>query len=191
MFLKYFWLLVACSAFLTRISYLSYSCKWLLWCQDRAGGFSQWFPKFLVARMRPAGTPHLLESLLMRSWENWQKPQKGENSYQSQFWTTTYGAVLQSSFHSRFRVAGEKKIRSLNGGLWIFIYIRIDDWILPLPSVRNTPTQTQTWRQKVSGKQSFNDGLARLGVWWVGTSRVITMSNLSLAHKSLPQFLIR
>ena len=47
-----------------------------------------------------------------------------------------------------------------------------------------------TWIQKVSGKQSFNDGLARLDVWWVGTARVVTMSNLSLPHKSLPQFLI-
>ena len=144
--------------------------------------------------MRPAGIPHLLESLLMRSWENWQKPEKGEISYQSQFWTATYGAVLQNSFHSRFRMAGEKKIRSLEW--WLVNFHLHPHWwvILPLPSVRNTlnsPNSKEwTWIQKVSGKQSFNDGLARLGVWWVGTARVVTMSNLSLPHKSLPQFLI-
>ena len=39
-------------------------------------------------------------------------------------------------------------------------------------------------------KQGFNDGLARSGVWWVSTPRVVTGSILSVACKLLSQFLI-
>ena len=40
------------------------------------------------------------------------------------------------------------------------------------------------------GKRGFKDGLARSGVWWADTLRVVTGSILSVACKFLSQFLI-
>ncbi|XP_022445715.1 glutaredoxin domain-containing cysteine-rich protein 2 isoform X2 [Delphinapterus leucas] len=59
------------------------------WVQGWTGSDLNWTgssvkPQFLVTRRSPAGTPHPLRGLQMASWENWQKPTRGKNPYQSQ-----------------------------------------------------------------------------------------------------------
>ena len=59
------------------------------WVQGWTGSDLNWTgssvkPQFLVTRRSPTGTPHSLWGLQMASWENWQKPTKGKNPYQSQ-----------------------------------------------------------------------------------------------------------
>lgn len=55
--------------------------------------------------------------------------------------------------------------------------------------IRQSQTKRWTWRPEARQKWDFNDDLARWGVWWAGIPSVVTISNLALAHKSLPQFL--
>ena len=93
--------------------------------------YSFWLPGW------DSGTPHLLQSLQMGSWENWQKLAKGENSYQSQLsqisiygvWLRDKVKISRCSFLSKFRLAGKKtfvRIRSLKCDLWICFHVPID-----------------------------------------------------------------
>ena len=43
--------------------------------------------------------------------------------------------------------------------------------------------------KRCRGKQGFNDGLAKLDVWWADIPMAVTTTFHTLARKSLPQFL--
>lgn len=59
-------------------------------------------------------------------------------------------------------------------------------------SVGNKPTgpnlKNGLGDRRCRGKRGFNDGLARLDVWWEDTPMAVTTTFHTLAHKSLPQF---
>ena len=85
----------------------------------------------------------------MGSWENWQKPEKSKNSYQSQLsqfsicgaWSKQEGKTSHCPFLSRFRLSGRKKkdrlsILSLPKRAITTLFISFVSWELSLKIVR-------------------------------------------------------
>lgn len=81
-----------------------------------------------MTRTRPTKTPYSLQSLQTGFWENWQKPTKGENSYQGQLSHTSGmpGWERKVKFHtvpsfenSYWQGKKRVRIRFLNCDLWI------------------------------------------------------------------------
>ena len=71
--------------------------------------------QLLVTRMRPPGTVRSLQIQQTASWENWQKPAKGDSCYRSWLlqiylrgaWSRGEGKISHCSFLSEFRLAGK------------------------------------------------------------------------------------
>lgn len=84
---------------------------------------------FLVSQMGPTGTPYLIWSLQVGSWENLQKPGKGKNSYQSRLsQVSVWNASLTNEGKTFSPLAWQVGI----GGRERFVKIRSLDHFSPL-----------------------------------------------------------